>query len=238
MNTKQEALLNLVVFDIDGTLTDTKKVDLECYLRALRDEFRVEATEKTVIEDDLVTDTGFAQTTFMHAHGVNPSESDIERLRARFMSYVEEATKVDPRLIQEIRGAAHLLALLNVNPRWEVAVATGCWEQSAIYKLRQSGLYNPSIPMATCDDAPRRSLIVSLAVRRALEDHKVERFERIVLVGDRPWDVRVATMLNYPFIGIDSDGILASVGASTVVRDYSEPNAFIDLLESVSVPGN
>jgi len=213
-------------------------VDLDCYLRALRDEFRIEATEKTAIEDDLVTDTGFARTTFMDAHGVNLSGSDIERLKARFMLYLEGAIKLDPRLIQEIRGAAHLLALLDVNPRWEVAVATGCWARSAIYKLQHSGLYNPNTPMATCDDAPRRSLIVSLAVRRALEDYKVERFDRIVSVGDRPWDVRVATMLNYPFIGIDSDGILASVGASTVVRDYSEPHAFMDLLESVSVPGN
>lgn len=230
--------MNLVVFDIDGTLTDTKKSDLDWYLRALKDEFDVDASETTVVEDDLVTDSGFAQALFRKARGTNLSEADIARLKSRFMSYLEEAIKSDPGLIHEVPGAAHLLELLNLHARWRVAIATGCWERSAIYKLQHSGLYKAGIPMATCDDASRRSLIVTLAIGRALLAHRANRFDRIVVVGDRPWDVRVAAMLNFPFIGIDSDGTLASAGASTVVRDYREADAFIDLLESARVPGN
>lgn len=238
VHTKEEAGLNLVVFDIDGTLTDTHKSDLEWYLRALKEEFDVDASERTIIEDDLVTDSGFARALFKQARGVDLSEGDIERLKARFMSYLEEAIRRDPGLIQEIPGAASLLELLELNPRWRAAIATGCWERSAEYKLRHSGLYNASRPTATCDDVPRRSLIVSIAVRRALEAYRVDQFNRIVLVGDRPWDLRVAEMLSYPFVGIDSDGVLASAGASAVVRDYRDAGAFIDLLESVSVPHN
>jgi phosphoglycolate phosphatase-like HAD superfamily hydrolase len=229
--------LNLVVFDIDGTLTDTMKSDLDWYLRALKDEFDVDASETTVVEDDLVTDSGFARALFRKARGGDLSDADIERLKARFMSYLEEAIRLDPGLIQEIPGAAHLLDLLNVSARWRAAVATGCWERSATYKLQHSGLYRPAIPMATCEDAPRRSAIVRLAIQRGLDAYSVDQFERIVLVGDRPWDVRVAAMLRYPFIGIDSDRTLASAGAATVVQDYLEAYAFIDLLESVSVPG-
>jgi len=232
-----EATLNLVVFDIDGTLTDTKRSDLDWYLRALKDEFDVDATEETVVEDDLVTDTGFAQALFRKARGANLSGADIARLRSRFMSYLEEAVRLDPGLIQEIPGAAHLFESLNINPQWKAAVATGCWERSAIYKLQHSGLYNAGIPMATCDDASRRSMIVTLAIGRALLAYRANRFDRIVVVGDRPWDVRVAAMLNFPFIGIDSDGTLASAGASAVVRNYREADAFIDLLESARVPG-
>ena len=42
-----KAILNLVVFDIDGTLTNTRKHDLDWYLQALKDEFDVDATEAT-----------------------------------------------------------------------------------------------------------------------------------------------------------------------------------------------
>lgn len=230
--------MNLVVFDIDGTLTDTKKSDLDWYLRALKDEFDVDASETTAVEDDLVTDTGFAQSLFRRARGTNLSEDEIERLKTRFLSYLEEAIRQDLEVIREISGAAHLLELLELSPRWRTAIATGCWERSAICKLQHSGLYKAGIPMATCDDASRRSLIVTLAIGRALVAATANRFDRIVLVGDRPWDVRVAAMLNFPFIGIDSDSVLTSVGASAVVRDYRDADAFIDLLESAGVPAN
>jgi phosphoglycolate phosphatase-like HAD superfamily hydrolase len=230
--------LNLVVFDIDGTLTDTKKSDLDWYLRALKDECDVDATESTVVEDDLVTDSGFAQALFRKARGANLPGPDLERLKTRFMSYLEEAIGSDPGLIREIGGAARLLELLKFNPLWKAAIATGCWERSAVYKLQHSGLYHAGLPMATCDDASRRSLIVTLAIGRALLAYRVTAFDRVVLVGDRPWDVRVAAMLNFPFIGINSDGELASAGASTVVPDYREADAFITLLESARVPGD
>jgi phosphoglycolate phosphatase-like HAD superfamily hydrolase len=230
--------LNLVIFDIDGTLTDTNKIDLHCYFRALKDEFRITGSETSDVEDDLVSDIGFARASFLNTFGKEPTDADIESLKARFMRYLESSLKADPQLIREIHGAAHLLALLNDDPHWGTAIATGCWSQSALFKLEHAGLYDCHIPIATCDDAPRRSAIVSLAVRQALQYHNQQGFDRIVVVGDRPWDAHIAKMLNYPFIGVDSDSVLTSIGATSVVRDFSDPKAFMDLLEWVSVPGN
>ena len=185
---------------------------------------------KTTIEHDLVTDTGFARASYLNVHGSEPGGAEIEELKSRFMLYIRQSFDADPTVVREIRGAASLLQLIKNDPNWSIAVATGCWYASAKFKLENAMLFDHSLPIATCDDSPRRSEIVSLAVRRALACYKQQSFDRIVTVGDRPWDLHVARMLNYAFIGVDSDSVLVSLGATSVVRDFSNPEAFMSLL--------
>jgi len=230
--------VKLLIFDIDGTLTDTNDVDLECYFRALSDEFGANNSNHTVIEDDLVTDSGFAQATYAKIHGIHPPESVMSTLKARFMRYLQTAFSEDPRRFQEIPGASHLLARLMNNAAWGVAIATGCWLQSATFKLEQLRISFRPLPTATSDDAPRKSSIVSLTIQRALQHYAQQSFSKIVFVGDRHWDLKIAEATKLGFIGRGSDGTLALSGASCTVRDYLDPDSFMHLLETVSVPNS
>jgi phosphoglycolate phosphatase-like HAD superfamily hydrolase len=228
--------MNLVIFDIDGTLTDTNKVDLDCYYRALEDEFQVPRTAKLAIDHDLVTDTGFAIASFRHAHGRNPDDEAIRELKLRFMFHLRQSFDAEPSVIREVKGAATMMEWLKADENWCVAIATGCWLESATFKLENAKLFDTSLPIATCDDSPRRSEIVSCAVQRSLSHYKQTSFDRIVAVGDRPWDLHVAGLLRHAFIGVESDGVLTSLGADSVVRDYSDHDTFMRLLRSAVVP--
>jgi beta-phosphoglucomutase-like phosphatase (HAD superfamily) len=50
--------MKLLIFDIDGTLTDTKRVDDECFINAFQDEYGVILTNTDWTTFVNVTDTG------------------------------------------------------------------------------------------------------------------------------------------------------------------------------------
>jgi hypothetical protein len=56
----------------------------------------------------------------------------------------------------------------------------------------------------------------------------------VVYFGDAPWDVRVTEMLQIPMIGIGRRfEELRSLGLPHVFRDYSNPDAIIEVLRGL-----
>ncbi|HYC57665.1 MAG TPA: HAD family hydrolase [Candidatus Binatia bacterium] len=65
------------------------------------------------------------------------------------------------------------------------------------------------------------------------------RFERVIYVGDQPWDKQAADLVGVPFLGIGSEergGRLASCGAR-VLEDYERFDLFVDALEECAAAG-
>ena len=135
-------------------------------------------------------------------------------------------------------GAAELLAAL---PRhgWAVAVATGGWQRSARFKLDAAGLADDALPLASAEDGPARVNIVRAAIGRAAARHGRASFDRIVSVGDAPWDVSAAAELRLPFLGVASGARatrLRDAGAGAIVEDFSRLPEILALLERVEAP--
>ena len=62
-------------------------------------------------------------------------------------------------------------------------------------------------------------------------------FARIVCIGDGVWDVRAALGLGYPCIGIGTGkraARLTAEGASHVVADFRDREAFLKMLENAA----
>lgn len=177
--------MNLAVFDIDGTLTDTNQVDTECFAEAVQ-----RVLGKPITTDwssyPNVTDSGILRA-------VGCSEPEIVRVRLHFFALLHERT------FDEIRGARKLLARIAREPDWRIAYATGGWEASARMKLASAGL-PLDLPLGSSDDADTREEIVRRAIDRATEEYGC-RFKRIVLIGDGAWDRKTAEKLRLPFIG-------------------------------------
>ena len=104
--------MKLVVFDVDGTLTNTMKVDAECFHRAFVDVFDVRDINTNWSDYTHVTDSGITNEILEEHAAREPTEEELSRLKGRFVELLEEAFERDPDSIQPIRGAREALGRL------------------------------------------------------------------------------------------------------------------------------
>ena len=102
----------------------------------------------------------------------------------------------------EITGASIALNRLKRESDWAVAIATGCWRESALLKLRAAQIDIEGIPAAFAEDGLSREEILETAVLQALQDYRVDSFAKTVSIGDGLWDVRTARRLGFTFLGV------------------------------------
>lgn len=225
----------LAIFDIDGTLTDTNGVDDDCYRAAVADALAVDPGAYDWEQAAHITDAGIFQWVAAELGRPVPSKTETDRAIAMLGEQLAAVCEHEPHRFAEIAGASAALNTLRAEG-WCVAVATGCWGVSARLKLRAARLDVPEEVLACADDAIARTDIVRLAQRRA-ERHYNRTFDRVVSLGDGPWDVRAAAELAMPFIGIGGRGSeLRRLGASCVLPDYREVEALRRALAEATAP--
>jgi len=185
----------LIIFDVDGTLLDADSIDHGCFDRAFNEvtgmnltaslwlQFK-EVTAQAIVHQALGDDwPDLASTT------VRVKDSFFEKLRS---SHVE-----NPTAFRAFDGAIGLLSALKASPDFSVAIATGCWRETATFKLQSAGFDLTDIPFACASDCYGRAEIISLAAQRAGLP-----VEQAVYVGDGTWDLRATQQLGIPFIGV------------------------------------
>lgn len=228
--------MNLVVFDIDGTLTESVAVDDLCFVQAFQDVLGIGSINTDWLAYRYQTDSGLTLEICRKCLGRDPSGGDIRRLQARFVELLCAAVQRAESAIREVPGAAALLHSLGVHHRWRVAIATGGWAVSARFKLASAGLVVDGLPWANAKDGLDRVDILRTAIERAGQACGQDAFEKVVYVGDGVWDVRAAKALGIGFLGVGSGNPaerLATEGASFVVPDFSEPMQVSRYLEVV-----
>src|SRR6267142_5218677 len=194
--------MNLAIFDIDGTLTNTNSVDNECFVKAL-----AEAHEITEINTDWAayphtTDSGITQHIFQERFGRHPDERELDKFTRCFVHLLSEQYKSNFISFAEVIGASLALTRLQRGSDWAVAIATGCWRESALLKLRAAKIDIEGIPAAYAEDGLSREQILQETVCQALQKYRLSRFEKIVSIGDAVWDVRAARRLGLAFLGV------------------------------------
>jgi len=71
----------------------------------------------------------------------------------------------------ELPGASIALSRLRRESDWGVAIATGCWRESALLKLRAAKIDIDGIPAAYAEDGLSREEILEAALTQSLEQH-------------------------------------------------------------------
>jgi phosphoglycolate phosphatase-like HAD superfamily hydrolase len=228
--------MHLVMFDIDGTLTETMKVDEVCYVRSL-----AEVCGFTDVETDWssykhATDSGIFHEIHLARTGRTPSVAEVSRFRQRFIELLTQASSESA--FTPIPGARQLLSGLAGSAEHRVSLATGAWRDSARLKMASAGMCFDDHPAASADDALDRESIMKLSMQRAVERYGAP-FASTVYIGDAVWDARACRSLGIPFIGIGS-GIraarLASEGAVRVFQDFFDGNWFLESLDEITQP--
>jgi phosphoglycolate phosphatase-like HAD superfamily hydrolase len=221
----------VAVFDIDGTLTDTFDVDVECYEAAVRAEIDLEIPGDWPTFDE-VTDAAILATACERLGRPIPDRVTQNRIARRVAELLETVLKRAPERFKAIPGATDIFRVL-ADAGWGVAMATGAWRPSALVKLRGAGIPHEGVPLASASDHAARVDIIRHAVRGLSSGER----DPFVYIGDGVWDGRASLRLGYSFIGVANGARgdqLREVGARAVVPDFSDPTVLLGHLRAIA----
>jgi len=230
--------MKLVMFDMDGTLTDSVKLDDNCY---------VQAVERALGLTHIVTDwdsyphassSGCLHEIVRRARGHGPTPDEDRAVQRALLALLDDLAERQNKRTVEITGAAaSVQAVLDAGHA--VAIASGDWELTAHHKLTSARIPFQKLPSAYCDVSHVRTEIMQTALVRARAHYGVLEFDRVIYVGDGPWDVKACRELAWPLIGIGRDAHarrLQSLGVSHVLPHYRELDTFMVALDAALVP--
>jgi phosphoglycolate phosphatase-like HAD superfamily hydrolase len=219
----------LAIFDNDGTLCDSQEVEGRCYSMAIE---RVAGRRLATLDW-----TSYSEPTssvivrdLLDGH---PEAEVLEDLIAQeFCRLLREEQPKHPGDFSPIPGAIEFLHHLEMEGHCAVAIATGCFEESARFKLECCGLQLDRYPYATSSDPPRRSDIIPLAARRAGFG-----LGSSIYFADAAWDVQVCAELGIPMIGIGRRWKeLHTLGVKHAFRDFSSSDRILEAMHEL-LPG-
>ncbi|OLA95961.1 MAG: hypothetical protein AUH19_08835 [Verrucomicrobia bacterium 13_2_20CM_55_10] len=141
------------MFDIDGTLTETMKVDEECFVRSFEDVFGFADIDTDWSHYPRTTDSGIFHDVFTSRIGRSPTAQEVSRFREHFIQLLVAASSQSPFV--PIAGANRLLSGLAQGSSHRVSFATGGWRDSARLKMASAGMCFDDHPAASADDACR-----------------------------------------------------------------------------------
>jgi phosphoglycolate phosphatase-like HAD superfamily hydrolase len=222
------------MFDIDGTLTETMKVDEECFVRSLVELFGFTDIDTDWSHYPHATDSGLFHDIYTARIGRPPTTLDVSRFRQHFILLLAAAASHSP--FAAVAGSGRLLSRLTSGGEHGVALATGSWCDSAWLKMASAGMCFDDHPAASADDALDRESIMRISMQRAAKWYGGP-FACTVYVGDGVWDARACRALGVPFIGIGSvarAAQLASEGALRVFQDFSNVDSFLESLDEIT----
>ena len=224
--------MKLVMFDIDGTLTQTYQADETCFVQALQEVFGFTDINTDWASYPHCSDSGILEALFQLRLGRSPLRTEISTFQAHFVSLLTAAIAVQP--FNPVAGARDFLRSLTSSSALAVSLASGAWECSARIKLASTGLDFPQIPAAFSDDAHAREAIMQASLVRAAQSRCRGSFDAVIYVGDGIWDARAARNLGFRFIGISHEPArverLYAEGAHHVFADYLDADSFMAVL--------
>src|SRR5262245_60512824 len=226
--------MNLIVFDLDGTLTGTNEVDTDCFVQALGEALGIEDVNTNWEQYEHATDLGCLQEAFVKTFNRPITVEETDRFINCFLELLRNHRAERAVAFAEVPGAAAVLRRLKADSQWAIALATGCWEPSARFKIATAGIPLGNVAAAFANDGPSRETIVRAAIERA-----GNQFDRIVSVGDAVWDVRTASRLGLPFVGIGAGSRaqkLHGAGATHTVEDFLDQDRFMRSVNEAGIP--
>ena len=187
--------MRAIIFDIDGTLLQSTAVDEALYRKAVEIELGDVRFRNEWHEYEFVTDSGIlAQIVTDNDFD---DEQDIEAcVKARFIDLLSQHLRTSGSFA-EIPGAKQFVNLLKASGKYQLAIATGGWHESAVLKLLSAEFDIGDIPVATANDARDRIGIMKTALKK-LDGP----FESITYYGDAVWDQRATAALGWNFVAV------------------------------------
>jgi len=206
----------LLIFDIDGTLIDSVSGYHEVIINAMTD---IGIKEIDTDFNALKHHTDSYALKYNYENFFN-KELPVALLD-QFESLIVKYLKIQPKTVA-ISGVNEVLSQLE-NSEYAIAFATGSLPESAILKMKESGLTMEVAVLSTSKTSFSREGFVTEAIEKAKSFYKVISFEKVISVGDGIWDLKTAQNLNLEFIGIGvkNKAVMQANGMQYWFEDFS-----------------
>lgn len=215
--------MKFVLFDIDGTLTDTKDVDDRCFMKAFEHTFGVNIWTQQWEDINDVTDWGITEEIILRELNRKPNDDEYEMMITNFIDSLTAERSRDESQFTEIPGAKDFFDQLREIDEFKLGIATGSWEKSAKLKLESAKININDICFSHSNHHKSRESITKDVIEQLTRKHR-ESPDQIIYFGDGEWDYKTCKKLGINFIGIDStqDCKLRKLGAATVFQDFTD----------------
>jgi phosphoglycolate phosphatase-like HAD superfamily hydrolase len=214
--------MHLLIFDIDGTLCDTNYIDELCLVQSAQQVLNIQNISSDWSTYKQSTDSGIIleliETTNLH------SENDMySTVKKSFLELLEKYYYSNPEYFFPIPGAKNIIPLL-IKEGFAIGIATGCWLDSAMFKLEKVGIQINNIPICSADNDIERVNIIKQCIKDCSLYYHKDTFSAITYIGDGSWDLLAAKNLGIDFLGIAKGNraiMLKELGAQHVFEEYS-----------------
>ncbi len=188
---------NLIVFDIDDTLTKSENQHQQSYVDAML-HFGI-----TEINQDWKTYKNMTDSYILKKNYEANFKKDfnMKSFIPEFENKMTELFLALPKT-KEIDGASKIVDFFMRETDYAICFATGSLLKPALIKLEQANInFVPNLVEASNNYYTREEIVTS-AIKKAKTYFSVNRFENIISVGDGIWDLRTAKNLGIHFLGI------------------------------------
>jgi len=224
------------MFDLDGTLLKSNTLDVDCFSGAFHSVLGIVNIEDDWTDFKYVTDEGIVTEIASKQLNRPATKKEIFNIRVKTLELLQAQANANQDNFKPIPGALDMFHSLAEIGNCKVAIATGCWKESAILKLSTAGFNVGNLAIASCDDSHRREEIMGVAYARAGDLYGVSQFETVTYVGDGVWDIRASRELGYQFIGVgfyNNEKTLRREGATSILTDFKDKKAFFARLDEI-----
>ena len=224
--------MQLILFDIDGTLVDSGGAGVRALDYAFKEVLSIENTFREVSMAGK-TDLQIGREG-LSRHGLPSDNGFVPQIIDSYMRHLSvEINNSDKHLKPGIVEA--LEALKVRNDRYQVGLLTGNFEQGARIKLGAFGLNEYFATGAFGSDNEDRNKLLPIAVERfRIISGREFDFTDCVIIGDTPRDVMCARPYNAICIAVATGpygaSSLVAAGADVVVEDLSDTAHFLNIL--------
>lgn len=227
----------LVIFDIDGTLVYSNKIDSLCFAQTYEQIYQRPFPTIDWRAYPHVTDTTIFGTVIQKHFGRSPKQEEVEYFQERFVTMIEAKRQTNPEEFKEVPGAKLLIEKLLTLDHFALGIATGGWHRPAQTKLQFVGIPYDQLLLSAADGKVTREAIINEVVNHP--SHERITFDKVVYIGDAIWDVTTTRNLQMDFIGIrrqNDKHHLLEAGATIVLENYLDQHQFLDAIQIATPP--
>lgn len=187
--------MHAVIFDIDGTLLQSAKVDDQLFRSALRHVLGPVTFRETTADYEFVSDSGILSQVLID-NDLQDRPDPTPEIISNFVAALQTHISTNGAF-REVSGARNFLASLQSSPEHYVAIATGGWSASAIVKLKSADFDLNNIILSASDTERDRTRIMCSAL-----DRPEAEYESVTYYGDGSWDEDACNALGWNFIAV------------------------------------